>query len=136
MTMRGGCLCGAVRFEVAGEPAFGARCYCKDCQKETGSGHSVLIGFPDSAVAVSGGTARFERTGDSGRSVARTFCPSCGTTLWGQPEVLPGMKLIRVGTLDDSEGIERFVTAAIFCRSARSWDRPPEGLTHFPGAPG
>ncbi|RYD89156.1 MAG: aldehyde-activating protein, partial [Sphingomonadales bacterium] len=34
----GGCLCGAVRYEAAGEPIVSGHCYCSDCRKASGSG--------------------------------------------------------------------------------------------------
>ena len=33
----GGCLCGAIRFEAAANPAFQLLCHCRDCQTVSGS---------------------------------------------------------------------------------------------------
>ena len=33
----GGCLCGAVRYRVEGEPALSSVCNCTSCQRRTGS---------------------------------------------------------------------------------------------------
>lgn len=46
MSLKGGCLCGAVRYEASAEPVFSGHCYCVDCQKETGGGHSTVAAIP------------------------------------------------------------------------------------------
>jgi len=133
MSLAGGCLCGAVRYEIAGEPQFAGKCYCTDCQKETGTGHMTAIAVADSAITIAGEVRRFVKQGDSGHAVTRSFCPDCGTTLRGQPDVMPGMSMVRAGTLDDSSGLE--MRSAIFCASARAWDRPPADLPGFDRMP-
>jgi hypothetical protein len=49
----GGCLCGQVRYSVKADPAFVGVCHCKNCQKQTGTSFSVLIGVPKSALSIS-----------------------------------------------------------------------------------
>lgn len=43
----GGCACGAVRFEISGEPMVQADCQCRDCQRKSGTGHGSYLTFPD-----------------------------------------------------------------------------------------
>jgi hypothetical protein len=133
MTMSGGCLCGALRYEIDGKPKFVTKCYCTDCQKESGAGHLTLVAFEAGAVRVSGETRCFVGKGDSGNDVSRTFCPGCGTTITGQPGSLPGLSMIRAGTLDDSAGLTTSI--AIYGDSAREWDQPPAGVKLFPAMP-
>jgi Uncharacterized conserved protein len=39
--IKGGCLCGKIRYEFKQEDVISAgNCHCKDCQKATGSGKS------------------------------------------------------------------------------------------------
>ena len=133
MTMTGGCLCGKVRYEVTGEPMFAGKCYCDDCRKESGTGHITIIATAGSNVTVTGETKTFTSKGDSGADVNRTFCPNCGTTLYGNPSVMGDTKMIRIGTLDDSSSIAP--TMAIYCAKASAWDQPPAGIEHHPGMP-
>ena len=35
----GGCACGAIRYSIASEPFFSNDCQCRDCQRESGTGH-------------------------------------------------------------------------------------------------
>jgi hypothetical protein len=55
MTLHGGCMCGAVRFELSA-PLLGAvYCHCKRCQRRTGSGFSVSgLAQPGSFTLVQG----------------------------------------------------------------------------------
>ena len=43
--LEGGCLCGAIRYRIAGPSLFVSQCCCKDCQKATGTGHTTIIGI-------------------------------------------------------------------------------------------
>jgi hypothetical protein len=42
----GGCLCGAVRYESAGEPLFSLLCHCHDCQHQSGSAFIAAMRVP------------------------------------------------------------------------------------------
>ena len=49
-SIRGGCLCGAVRYASEAEPLMVAVCHCATCQKNTGSAFSINIGLPVDSV--------------------------------------------------------------------------------------
>ncbi len=70
---RGGCLCGAVRYEVVGEPTKIGLCHCADCRKLTGSAFLHYADWPRTAFRSSGPVTTY-----SGRS----FCPVCGSRLF------------------------------------------------------
>jgi hypothetical protein len=133
MSLSGSCLCGAVRYVIDGEPKFASKCYCKDCQKETGTGHITAIAVPDAAVHFTGEIKQFSKQGDSGQLVVRGFCPTCGTTLFGRPQMFSGLTLIRAGTLDDASSIKPSV--AVFGSRAPHWDQPPANMQVFPELP-
>ncbi|MBS3649125.1 GFA family protein [Pseudaminobacter sp. 19-2017] len=90
VTRRGGCLCGAVRYEVEGEPLRVGLCHCADCRKESGSSFVTFAVWP---------TSSFRSTGDLKTFDGRGFCSECGSRLFN-----PGAKEteIRVGSLDDA----------------------------------
>ena len=46
MEIKGGCLCGAVRYTADADPTSATVCHCKDCQKFTGSAFAVLVRVP------------------------------------------------------------------------------------------
>jgi hypothetical protein len=69
----GGCLCGAVRIEIAVAPYRVGICHCLDCRKRQGAIFSSFAVFPAAAVQVSGKTREFK---------TRSFCPACGSPLF------------------------------------------------------
>jgi hypothetical protein len=133
MSLSGSCLCGAVRYTVASEPKFVSKCYCKDCQKESGAGHITVVAVPDSTVQMQGETRDYTVNGSSGQPVVRTFCPKCGATLFGRPKVLSGLTMIRAGTLDEAPPIQP--SLGVYASRAPQWDQPPAGLNVFAEMP-
>ena len=122
----GGCLCGAVRYEVAGEPKFSVLCYCRDCQKAPGRRHVPVMGMPRGSVKISGETKTYTNRGESGRMAVRHFCPVCGSLLFGTPDRERGDVNLYIGTLDDPSVFKP--TCAIFVRSRAPWDRDANAL--------
>jgi hypothetical protein len=49
---------------------------CKDCQKFSSSAFAVVVGVPEAAFSVQGKRATYGKTGDTGKSAERQFCPS------------------------------------------------------------
>lgn len=41
----GGCACGAIRNAIPGEPVVSNDCQCRDCQRESGTGHGTRLTF-------------------------------------------------------------------------------------------
>ena len=77
MGLSGGCLCGAIRYEVAAEPLMCVTCHCKNCQRQAGTALSVIVGVPEDAVSVTGEVKTYNDTGDSGATVRRHFFSRC-----------------------------------------------------------
>jgi hypothetical protein len=78
----GSCLCGAVRFEVAGSLPGPDACHCTQCRKH--SGHVfVSTDVPKSALTVRGeeNVTWFH----SSEKVRRGFCSKCGASLFWDP---------------------------------------------------
>jgi hypothetical protein len=123
--MTGGCLCGQVRYSATAEPALVAVCHCKNCQKQTGTAFSVVIGVPKSAISIEGPIKTFHDTGDSAQRVDRNFCSECGSPISSD-----------VGTLDDTTWLDPKMH--VYCDSAQNWTPIPEGSQKFgkmPAAP-
>ena len=78
--LNGGCLCGAVRIEVSGEPYRVGLCHCLDCRKKTGSLFSAFAIWPAAAVRMTGDVLPQEVRGDYLRHV----CRACGSALYEQ----------------------------------------------------
>jgi hypothetical protein len=129
--MKGGCLCGAVRYEVGGDMLFGGNCYCVDCRKTTSS-HSASMAVLEATVKITGAVSSYSSPGGSGNEVTRMFCATCGTGLFSKG-VRPGVMMVRAGTLDDVELYKPM--ASIYVSRAPTWDRPPTDLPAFPEMP-
>lgn len=101
-TMTGGCLCGQVRYSVSGDAVMQVNCHCKNCQRQSGSAFSTIVGVPEGALAIEGEFKTYDDQGESGEAVLRDFCPNCGSPLFSRVAVAPGLVFIKVGTLDDT----------------------------------
>jgi hypothetical protein len=131
---RGGCLCGAVRYEADGEPATSGHCYCSDCRKSSGSGFIPLMVFPARAVRFSGRTTQFISRSARGGEAVRNFCPLCGGLVFGGIVGRDESHTIYAGSLDDPSIFEPKI--AIFNRERPTWAVRPAGLTVFETMPG
>jgi hypothetical protein len=131
--MRGGCRCGAVRYVANADPVFVGLCHCRNCQKETGSAFSVVLGLPANAVAVSGTVKVFDSVGDSGKATHRAFCPTCGSSVTHWADILEGLTMVNAGTLDDPSWVRP--TSQIYCDSAQPWVELGGGMQSFPRMP-
>ena len=101
MAITGGCLCGAVRYEANAEPIFTAVCHCTHCQKQGGTAFTIVVAVPAPAFSMTGELKTYHDTGDSGQPVERRFCSECGSPVLTECAVMPGVVLIKAGTLDD-----------------------------------
>ena len=94
----GRCLCGAVRFEVDGEPLWVGHCHCESCRRNTGSAVATFVGFKPSQVSYASGEPRLF---ESSPGVRRRFCADCGTPLSYEADKFPGEIHLYLCTLDD-----------------------------------
>jgi hypothetical protein len=96
--LEGGCLCGAVRYAVRGEPAVVALCHCNTCRRAAGAPAVAWAMFRQDAFEM----LRGERaTYESSKGAARGFCGRCGTQLTWEGDVLPGMIDTTLASFDD-----------------------------------
>ena len=78
LRIQGGCLCGAVRYEIGAPQISAGYCHCRICQKFTGSAMSAWTAFPASAVRFIGTEPKYFA---STPIAERGFCPDCGSSL-------------------------------------------------------
>lgn len=130
----GGCLCGAVRYELKSEPLMTAVCHCTHCQRQSGGVFSTNVGVPEAAYVQTGETKVFTDKGDSGKAVWRHFCPNCGSPIISKVEAMPGLVLVKAGTLDDMSGLTPGVE--VYTDHAAEWVSPIAGAQRFAQAAG
>ena len=131
-TFTGGCLCGAVRYEMKGAPLVAGHCYCPDCRRVSGTGFIPFLAVTRDQVAVTGETFSHAATGRSGGKAIRHHCKFCGGLVYGVGEAGPDMRLY-AGSLDDAALFNP--TIAIFVKDRAPWALIPEGLTVFEEGP-
>ena len=96
----GSCLCGAVRFEVAGELRPPDACHCSQCRKHSGH-YFVSTDLPRAAVTIHG--ADKVTWFHSSEKVRRGFCATCGSSLFWDP-IHRDMIAIAMGAFDPPTG--------------------------------
>jgi hypothetical protein len=133
-TLSGGCLCGQVRYEISADPVFSGICHCKNCQKYTGSSFEPVMAFPSGGISIQGATKTYNDKGDTGKAVFRRFCPNCGSGLFAEAEIMPGITMILAGTMDDSSAFKPAME--IYCDSAQDWTKAEGTRQRFPKMPG
>jgi hypothetical protein len=103
MPHTGQCLCGAIRFELAGKPQNVALCHCADCRRSAGAPVVAWAGFPESALKITRGTPK---TINSFGTAMRSFCADCGSGLfYRNAAFLPDVVEVQTATLDDPEAL-------------------------------
>jgi hypothetical protein len=129
-TRTGGCLCGAIRYECAGEPQFALQCHCRDCQRQSGAPHVAAVRMPAANFRITKGTPkRYLANSDSGNEVARVFCGDCGTPVYVQVATRLDIVGVRVCTFDDPSWFRP--EANIFAKSAQPWDYFDPAVARF-----
>ena len=131
LPVTGGCLCRAVRFEIAAAPMAARTCWCRLCQYLGGGTASVNICFPSDAVSVTGEIRYYESVADSGNVMRRGFCPTCGTPLTSAAQARPHLIFIRAGALDDPGLMGP--QASIWTDAAPGWACIDPAIPSYPG---
>lgn len=118
----GGCICGQVRYSgvTKFEPAF--RCYCRDCQRVTGTGHAELAPLVRESFSISGPLKLFGMTGTTGRPTWSGFCSTCGSPVTRRSALMSDRIYVHAASLDDP-AIYRPMED-IWAQSAQPWDKP------------
>ena len=119
MRIRSGrCLCGAVNYQVQGEPLRAGICHCRNCKRESGSSFTSYAVWPRAAFSSSGAFATHK---------GQSFCPACGSPLFGLTEEEAEIKL---GSLDETPTDIR-PTYELWVKRRESWLEPLPHAVQF-----
>jgi hypothetical protein len=99
----GGCQCGAVRYEIVGEPIMAALCHCSMCRRANAAPMVAWAMFAESQVAF---TNAQPKSYASSPDAQRGFCGTCGTQICFTAEYIPGLIDITVGSFDQPDSIK------------------------------
>jgi hypothetical protein len=129
-TLEGGCSCGGVRYRLMSPPMFVHCCHCRDCQRQTGSAFVLNAIIETDRITLLMGTPEpVSMPTDSGRPHDIYRCPECRIAVWSDYGRRPGLRFVRVGTLDDPAALEPDVH--IYTRSKLPWIGLPEKTPAF-----
>jgi hypothetical protein len=105
MTKTGGCLCGAVRYEVHGPLRPVVVCHCTQCRKQTGHFLAATGCLREHLVLTRADGLKWYR---SSAIAQRGFCQECGSVLFWQADAAAHTS-ITPGSLDGTSGLETAV---------------------------
>lgn len=133
-TYKGGCACGAIRYETIGEPIFENHCQCIDCQKRSGTGHGSYLTFPRKAdMGITGEASQWSVVGDSGNEKIHAFCPTCGTPVYLTFSELPDLIAVHATSLDDPSQFQP--QALTYAIRGQAWDLIDPSVQKFERMP-
>ena len=95
----GGCLCNGIRYEYDGEIDEISMCHCSMCRKAQGSAYVAISPIDSSRFRIIRGQELLKEY----RAVphkARVFCSHCGSPLYSARDDLPGVRRLRLGTVE------------------------------------
>ena len=128
---KGGCHCGAVRYEMPAEAIHQALCHCSDCRRHAGAPVVAWGLVPQDRLEVEGET-RIYASSEHGR---RHFCDTCGTALfYTNEQIFPGAIDVQICTLDDPDAIPPVVQIQVAERIG--WMERAHALPEFERYPG
>ncbi len=130
LTLTGGCLCGAVRFEVSETPESASYCHCRRCQRRTGTAASASAKIvPGSLRILSGEDAL--RAWEPPDGFHKFFCSLCGAHLWSRHPTDPSIVGVRMGAFDEDPGVRPSYRQ--YVAYAAAWEPiPDDGLPRYP----
>ena len=129
LTFKGSCLCGAIKYELSGEPKRFYHCHCERCRKASGTGHASNIMVKTDSLKWLAGESLLKRFKvPEAERFFTLFCAECGSAM---PRDVPeiGMVVIPAGSLDHEITIKP--EARIFWDSRTEWSCSGDGLNVF-----
>lgn len=126
--LRGGCLCGAVRYEVHGPLQPPEHCHCGMCRKAHGAAFSTNAVVDTTNLRVVSG-AHLLTEYESSPNRRKCFCSRCGSQLFIRRQNRPEITVITLGTLDDAPSVKP--TRHVFTASKAPWYEIDETLPRF-----
>lgn len=129
----GACACGRIRYTCTAPPAFSWNCHCRDCQRASGSAFCAVLYVPREALTVTGEATYYEVLAESGRSVSRGFCPTCGSPLFIVADLVPALQGLWAASLDEPARFRPQVDVWVSRR--QPWDSLSSSLPTIAEAP-
>lgn len=125
---KGGCLCGAIRYEISGRIRNIVFCHCSRCRKAQGSAFATngIVETADFKLIQGEGELQEYESEPGSR---RYFCRICGSPIMSRRDNDPDRLRVRVGTVETA--IEERPMAHIFATSKADWEQITDELPQY-----
>jgi hypothetical protein len=97
---------------------------------------NVTIGMPEGDFKYTKGKAKGFRRSDLPNPVTREFCADCGTQILSRAPAMPGVVMLKVGTLDDPAKDFGGPQMVIYTCDKQPFHTIPDGVPSFERTPG
>ena len=125
---RGGCECGAVRYQIKGILRDVVNCHCKQCQRTHGNFAAFTSVKTEHITFIQNHGLKWYISSNHAR---RGFCHECGSSLFWEP-LNKDYMCIAEGTLDAPTGL--ITTRHIFVADAGDFYHLDDDLEKFSGS--
>lgn len=127
--LNGSCLCGAVKYQVNGEPQRFYHCHCSRCRKSSGTGHASNLLLSNADLAFTSGESLIKQFKvPEAKRFTRQFCSHCGSQVARFVPELDAV-IIPAGSLDGEIPIKP--QARIFWESRADWSCDGDSLPRY-----
>jgi hypothetical protein len=126
--LAGGCLCGKIRYEIAGRPRWMYQCHCGKCRAASGSSFATNVIVDADKFRIAAGAEALSRH-ESSPQKFRYFCSGCGSPIYSQGERTKHVVSVRAGTLKDDPELR--VAYHAFAASKAPWVELHDDLARF-----
>ena len=131
--MRGSCMCGGLRFVLAGAPLAARHCHCLRCRRARGALHAsnLVVRQRDLRFTAGADLVRRYRLPEA-KFFAQAFCERCGSAA---PNVdgERGIAVVPMGALDDAPAM--LPQEHIWVASKATWYEIPGALPQYAEGP-
>jgi hypothetical protein len=127
LPLAGGCLCGAIRYQIAAEPRSADYCHCSMCRRAAGAPVVARLIVANGSFAWTRGQPAVYR---SSATAERLFCPKCGSQLALRDE--PDYLDVTLASLDTPDAVRP--SCHIWTASRIGWFEIADDLPRYPGS--
>lgn len=120
MPISGACRCGKIAYQVDLDTMpLTYACHCRDCQTWSGSAFALHAMLPEALLTVTGDATDFQIDANEAMASTHIGCPACMTRIANRNAAVPGMIVLRAGTLDRS--VELVPAVHIWTSRKQEW---------------
>ncbi len=122
----GHCYCGAIQFEVTGDPGWVTHCHCESCRRHSASVMATFAGYSSEQLTF---TAARPASFSSDDVVKRSFCGQCGSPISYESPRWPGQVHLYLGIFDEPENFQPEDHS--YCAEQIPWLHIDDGLPRY-----